>query len=237
MIHRYLTAIFMLIAFPAAAETVTFPASDGVTVSADLTNPGGKPLLILFHMAGASRGEYLDIAPRLNALGYATLAVDQRSGRAFNGVKNETAARFGSDPGYQATIPDLVAAADFARRQLGASRIGVIGSSYSASLVLVLAGRDPMFADAVMAFSPGEYFSNKRMVSSAAGDIEAPVFITSARQEAGQWRGILDTIGEPKTGFVPAGPGKHGATALTSPDGAEYWSALEQFLATYLPVE
>jgi hypothetical protein len=69
MIHRYLAAVFLLFAFPVAAETVTFPASDGVTVTADLANPGGKPLLVLFHMAGSSRGEYRDIAPRLNALG------------------------------------------------------------------------------------------------------------------------------------------------------------------------
>ena len=115
--------------------------------------------------------------------------------------------------------------------------MGVIGSSYSASLILVLAGQDQGFADAIMAFSPGEYFSNKGMVANAAGTIQAPVFITSARQETGQWRGIFGAIGVPKTGFLPSGPGKHGATALTSPNGAEYWSELEQFLSAHLPVE
>lgn len=234
--------VFVLVCFailPAQAGTVTFEAEDGVLVTADASRPETFPktVIVLFHMAGASRGEYLDIARRLNRMGYATLAVDLRSGGAFNGIKNETAARFGRDPGYAGAIPDLKAAVSFARKSLGAERVGVIGSSYSAALVLVLAGRDRSFADAVIAFSPGEYFSDRQFVKEALPGIDVPVFLTAARSETGQWRPFAEILKDRSSGFVPKGNGRHGATALSSSDGKEYWAALEAFLANHLPAQ
>jgi len=38
------------------------------------------PLILLFHQACSNRGEYATIAPMLVRLGFAALAVDQRSG-------------------------------------------------------------------------------------------------------------------------------------------------------------
>jgi len=235
LLHVFVLAC--LASLPARAGTVTFEAEDGVLVTADALRPETFPktVIVLFHMAGASRGEYLDIAKRLNRMGYATLAVDQRSGGMFNGIKNETAARFGRDPGYAGAIPDLKAAVSHAREKLGAERIGVIGSSYSAALVLVLAGRERNFADAVMAFSPGEYFSDRQFVKSALAGISVPVFLTAARSEAGQWRPFADILKDRASGFVPKGNGRHGATALLSSDGKEYWAALEAFLTKHLP--
>ena len=48
------------------------------------------PLIVLCHQAGGSRGEYREIAPRLNKLGYQCLAIDQRAGGQVKGVVNET---------------------------------------------------------------------------------------------------------------------------------------------------
>jgi len=186
-------------------------------------------------MAGASRGEYRDIAPTLNKLGYATLAVDQRSGRAFNGIKNETAARGGGNVAYAKAIPDLKAASEWARANIGASQIGVLGSSYSSALVLALAGQDRKFADAVMSFSPGEYFGDKRYVRKSLPSLDVPVFITSAKNETGNWKKFLKDIKGVSVGFVPKGRGRHGATALVSKDGDEYWAALKEFLENNLP--
>lgn len=220
-----------------SAETLRFPAADGTEVTAELTAAGADvPVLVLFHMAGASRGEYADIAPRLVALGYTTLAVDQRSGGAFGGVANETRAQFSANPGFADAIPDLLAAAAKAR-SLGNGQVAVIGSSYSAALVLKLAGDDAGFADAVISFSPGEYFSPGDFVRRSATGLTQPVFITAARNEQGQWQGIFDAIpGDAKTGFQPEGAGRHGATALLTADGPEYWAALETFLARHFPV-
>lgn len=236
---RLLALLTTLITLPAAAlETVQFPSGDGLPITADLYRPDSAPraALLLFHMAGSSRGEYRDIAPRLAELGYLAVAIDLRSGGGFAGVVNETAAAAGPDPGYEAAIPDIEAALGWARANLEVERIGVVGSSYSASLVLVLAGRDPDFADAVMAFSPGEYFSDRRYVRTAAVGVTVPVFITSAKGETGNWKPIIDAIPGPgKVGFKPPVAGRHGARALVADTSGAYWNALDAFLARYLP--
>lgn len=186
-------------------------------------------------MAGSSRGEYREVAPRLQALGHAVLAVDQRSGGSYGGVANETAKRNTGDAGYAAAIPDLNAAVAWMRDR-GAQRVGVIGSSYSAALVLTLAGRDTGFADAAAAFSPGEFFSPGDFVRRDARKIEIPVFLTGARSENGLWGPIYEVIDAPKAGFTPQGAGRHGASALISDAGAEYyWAALKGFLAEHPP--
>ncbi len=236
---RILSSIVALILSCAivTADTIRFKASDGVDVTADFNKPNGdfSTILVLYHMAGASRGEYRDIAKTLNSLGYATLAVDQRSGAPFNGVKNETAAKAGGRVGFTTAIPDILAAAQWARKNSGAEKVGVLGSSYSAGLVLVLAGKDRGFADAVMSFSPGEYYGAANYVGKELGNIKVPVFLTAARGEAGQWKPFETKIKSSVTGFVPKGGGRHGASALVSKDGKEYWAALTGFLQQHLP--
>ena len=98
MLARILAIVAILATIPAAAETVTFTADDGVEVTADVYLPDNvsSSVLVLFHMAGASRGEYREIAPRMAKQGYISMAVDQRSGGAFAGVVNLTAAGVGS---------------------------------------------------------------------------------------------------------------------------------------------
>ena len=236
-----LTTLSVLVLFAATiaqAETVRFQASDGVTITAEYNAPdaGFETAIVLFHMAGSSRGEYTDIAQRLNDLGYATLAVDQRSGGQFRGVANETVAAAGGSTSFVAAIPDLVAASTWARENAGASRVGVLGSSYSAGLVLVLSAQDQGFADAVMSFSPGEYYGARNFVAREVGDIQVPVFLTSARSEVGQWESFARGIRSTVVGFVPEGSGRHGASVLDSGDAAEYWAALEGFLGENLPV-
>ncbi|MEO1142654.1 MAG: hypothetical protein AAFW66_09965, partial [Pseudomonadota bacterium] len=102
---------------------------------------------------------------------------------------------------------------------------------------LILAGRERSFADAVMAFSPGEYFPEPRFVTKTLPGITVPVFLTAARSEAGQWQPFVLKIKVDVTGFVPEGRGRHGATALVSNDREEYWEALRGFLNKHLPAQ
>ena len=240
--------IFLLsVAVPARADEVTFQAADGLKISGEVTKPKGyaKTAIVLFHQANSSRGEYTTIAPKLAQMGYLTLAIDQRSGSAFSGVTNETAARARAarkGTAYRDAIPDLQAAAAYARSQLGAEKIIAWGSSYSAALVLALAGQDKSFADGILAFSPGEYFRGNPPVKANAAKIAVPVFITSAKNETRQWRKIFEAIPQamPKTGFVPEDQGVHGSSALIpnrSSNEAEYWAAVETFLRENFPVE
>ena len=228
-------AAFLLLVCGAAvgarAELVTFLAADGLAITAELTRLTGdtKTAIVLFHQAGSSRGEYATIAPKLAHMGYLALAVDQRSGNGFAGVVNQTATRARQArkaTGYTDAIPDLRAAAAYARSKLGATKVIVWGSSYSAALVVMLA------------FSPGEYFGGKTPVKTDAAKLTVPVFITAAKSEARQWSAIYKAIPQttPKVGFIPKGRGVHGSSALIaerSPNEGEYWAAVEAFLAEH----
>ena len=224
-------------------ETKSFAAADGVMVTGDWYKPNAagaraaaKTVIISFHQANSSRGEYRTIAPKLADLGYGVLAIDQRSGRAFAGIDNATraAARKLKKPtGYIDASADLRAAAAFARADLQAQKVIAIGSSYSAALTLVLAGREPGFVDAAAVFSPGEYLGRSNPVAQTAAGFAGPVFVASARSEAGTARPIAQSMAKAQH-FVPKGAGAHGASILISgrSDAAdETWQALTAFLA------
>ena len=226
-----------------AFETISFPSEDGLEITADLyrtPKATGRPIVVLFHQAGWSRGEYREIAPRLGRLGFDCLAVDQRSGGEVNDVRNQTVARAlaaGGGTTYLDALPDLRAALRWARTSQGEGKVIAWGSSYSAALVLRLVGDDPKLADAVLAFAPGEYFERFGMpatwVREGAARLRCPVFVTSARDELPNWEAIFAAIpSATKTRFVPETEGHHGSRALWSEfsDSPAYWASLEPFL-------
>lgn len=225
----------MSVAF--AQKTVQFDAADGLSITADLyEKSGSKKVIILFHQAGWSRGEYKEIAPKLNALGYTCLAVDLRSGGGVNDVKNETNARAkkaGKKTAYADAFQDIEAAVSHVKSQHNPDQLIIWGSSYSSALVLKYAGDYPDNMDAALSFSPGEYFGNKSFISSSAKNIKVPSFITSAKNEKGSWWGIHQSIPEgEKQFFLPDTKGNHGSRALWGKfdDNDSYWAEVKSFL-------
>ena len=221
--------------------TITFPTTDNLTVTADLywTGDANAAFILLFHQADYSRGEYLEIAPKLNALGYNCLAIDQRSGGGVNDIINETykaAKAAGLPTSYTDAYPDLQSALSYVESTYAPKKLIVWGSSYSSSLALILASQHPDEIAAVLAFSPGEYFKlDGKKVADYAANITQPAFITSAKSEGKSWRGIADQIKSAgSVFFVPEGNGRHGSSALfeKTANSAEYWTAVEQFLAS-----
>ena len=110
------------VASASEATVVEFAsAEDGLTITADVyiaDEDRKTPFIVLFHQASWSRGEYLEIAPRLNELGFNCMAVDLRSGGPVNGVDNETVARanaIGTATTYVDALPDVKAALRYAR--------------------------------------------------------------------------------------------------------------------------
>ncbi len=211
-------------------KTIQFSTKDDVNVTADLYELENKeaPLILLFHQAGFSRGEYREIAPLLNKEGFRCLAIDQRSGKAVNGVPNETnkeAVKQGKSTQYPDAIPDLEAALQYAKKELSASKIIVWGGSYSSSLVFYLASQYPKDIAAVVSCSPGEYFTvDGKSVASFAKKVNCPVFVTSAKNEQRQWQAIYDGIpSKKKEYFLPKSNGFHGSKAL--------WESKEGHLA------
>ena len=149
--------------------SVTFPSEDGLEVTADIYLsglPGARPVIVLFHQAGFSRGEYREIAPRLVDLGFECIAVDQRSGNQVHGVINETAKRAKEathNTQFEDALQDMRAALRYARTQHPDSAVIGWGSSYSSSLILTISADAPELVDGTLSFSPGEYFGSIRV--------------------------------------------------------------------------
>lgn len=225
-----------------AQQKITFSAPDSVTITADLylTNPENSPMIVLFHQAGWSRGEYLEIAPKLNKLGYNCIAIDQRSGEKINEISNITYldAKVKSKPTtfIDAEI-DMNAAIDYVKKTYAkASKLIIWGSSYSAALALKIAG-ERKDVDAVLAFAPGEYFKRfgkpQDYIAEQAQHIKIPVFITSAKKEKESWWSIFEIIpSKNKQYFLPETEGQHGSRALWEkfPEHKAYWKAVTSFL-------
>ncbi|MEE9165800.1 MAG: alpha/beta hydrolase [Nitrospinota bacterium] len=224
-------------------ETILFPSIDGLQITADayIQHPDKKtPFIVLFHQAHWSRGEYLEIVPKLNQLGFNCMAVDLRSGKEVNGVSNETMLRakaIGKGTTYVDALQDMEAALKYAHNHYAEGKVIAWGSSYSAALVLKIAGDRPDLVGGVLAFAPGEYF--KRLgkpgtwIQSSAGKIKIPAFITSAHREKKAWSDIFDDIpSKTKASYLPDTNGNHGSRALWSrfKDSDGYWKAVTGFL-------
>jgi len=233
---------FLLIPFQQEVKKIEFPSSDGIQITADVYAPLDEfaPFIILFHQAGWSRGEYMEIAPKLVAMGFNCMAVDLRSGGSINGTENETHKRakvLGMPTKYINAYQDIEAAVAYARGRLAKGKLIIWGSSYSAALVLEYAGQH-QDVEGVLSFSPGEYFTGQgksnTYITDAAAKIQIPVFITSAKNEVKGWKAIFDVIPSVKKEyFTPLTEGRHGSRALWSKfdDSDAYWTAVDAFLA------
>ncbi len=220
-------------------RTTTIKSKDGLQITADIyeVENSSKPVILLFHQAGYSRGEYVEIAPKLNALGYTCIAIDQRSGDGVNGVTNETnkaAKTAGKATEFVDAIDDLRATIEFSLKEFDTDKIVLWGSSYSSSLVLILGNEYSDNVSAILSFAPGEYFTyeGKKIADYAAG-LETSVFITSAKNEYNNWKGIYESIpSSSKAHYLPEDAGHHGSKALweKSTGHETYWEHVIGFL-------
>jgi predicted alpha/beta-fold hydrolase len=212
-----------------------FYSKDSLPISGDIYEVNNKkPIMLLCHQAGYSRGEYKDIARKLCNYGFSSMAIDQRSGGKVNGVLNQTtvAAKTRNLPtDYLDARQDIEAAINYLYEMNGGQKIILVGSSYSATLAL-LVGSTSDKVKAVAAFSPGEYFKTIN-VQNSIKDISKLVFVTSSKNEAEALEELVSSIdNENLTHFIPANDGIHGAKVLwNSTDGnEEYWNAFLKFL-------
>lgn len=225
------------------ADTIDFNSLDEVNITADtyyINEKPNTPVIVLFHQAGWSRGEYVEIAPKLNQLGYNCIAVDLRSGKSINDIENLTAKHakeLNKKTRYIDALPDILSSLQYINDQFPESKIIAWGSSYSAALVLHVAGTYPNLVDGALSFAPGEYFGKQgkssAWVQETATTINIPVFITSARNEEKNWTDIYNSIqSTKKVSFIPSTKGNHGSRALweSFSDSEDYWEAVIAFL-------
>lgn len=224
------------------SNIIKFSSKDSILITAKtyFTKSKENPLIILFHQAGWSYGEYNEIAPKLNQLGYNCIAINQRSGNEVNGVKNQTninAKEKGKSTNYLDAYIDMEATLDYVHKMYAPKILIIWGSSYSAALSLKLAAEYEEIVDGVLSFSPGEYFEklgkSKTFIIESAANLKCPVFITSAKNEKDNWEPIYNAIpSKDKIYFLPKTKGNHGSRALWEEfkDSKDYWTAVKQFL-------
>ena len=232
----YSTLALLMVLCGTAQETIKFPSKDGVAITADLYFVSDTlPYMILCHQAGFSRGEYKETGPKFTKFGYNCLAIDARSGKEANGVTNETArdaAAKKKPTTYLDAEQDIIAAIDYAYAK-SKKKVILLGSSYSASLVLKIAANNDK-VKAVLAFSPGEYFGTQLNLKESIKNLDKPVFVTSSKEEAADVSKLVKDIkSKNKQQFTPSNKGDHGSKALwkeTNPNYHEYWLALLMFM-------
>jgi predicted esterase len=243
LLYSVILILFSYQAFSDEVSKITFLSNDDLEITADtyfLDENKGNPLIALFHQAGWSRGEYLEIAPKLNKMGFNCVAADLRSGKEINNIPNMTAENAiiaDKQTRYIDALPDILATLRYIDTHFPNNKVIAWGSSYSAALVLHAAGEYPELIDGVLSFAPGEYFTkqgkSKTWVKNSSSKIKIPVFITSAKNEKNNWVAIFNSIeSKQKTYFLPNTNGNHGSKALWKQfeDSDEYWKAVEQFL-------
>lgn len=218
-------------------EEVEIETKDGLKISGSLYQVDKKkPIILLCHQAGYNKEEYIDIAPRLNALGYNCLTIDQRSGGDFGGKSNVTkqrAERKKMSIGMYDAREDLITAIAYLSKKYN-QKVIVWGSSYSSSLSLI-EGQKNTNVKAIIAFSPGDYFGNKTAsLSTVFADIDKPYFVTSSKQESIALKALIGTskVKENQIQFVPTANGFHGSKAvwIDQEGKEEYWNAVTNFL-------
>jgi pimeloyl-ACP methyl ester carboxylesterase len=233
----FIFIILPLFVYSQKQEKLYINSKDSIVITANnYFISDSAPVIILCHQAGYNKLEYQTIAPKLNSFGFNCIAIDQRSGGVYSNKPNEThnfALRKGLPTNFLDARQDIEAAAEYAIEKYKKPVI-IMGSSYSASLALVIASEHKDIL-AVVAFSPGEYFGEKLKVAKQLNNCTMPVFITGSKDEQKALDEIFSKIkSKEKTIFIPViHDGKHGASALfaDNENAKEYWNELEKFLS------
>jgi hypothetical protein len=217
-------------------KPVTINSKDGLVVHGNLFEVDPEfPTILLCHQGSFNKFEYADIAPKLNQLGFNCLAIDQRSGGSFANHNNEThnlAVKENFDTDFLEAEKDIETAINYLYKRYN-KKVTVWGSSYSSILSLFLANNVNL--NAIIAFSPSDFFKDERpMISEVISNIEKPYFITSSKGESKILIDIMKTIDQKSNQlhFVPKSLGFHGSRSLWENQiGAkEYWDSLKKFL-------
>ena len=232
-------------------EEVNFQSRDGNKIYADLyASDPAAPWVLLFHQSVSSRGEFRDIAPRLQREGFNCLAVDLRWGKEdfWNHIPNKTASKSGSyeiiekyeaSESYQlqkvwpmiwGAYEDMLASLRYLEeRGFGGDKI-LLGSSFSAMLIFKLAAEEEG-VNGLVAFSPAEYHPTEdRLLESWANTCSLPVYISLGKEEGKIKESLKRTLSKTKPVFHQSN-GRHGASVLI---GEEIdWPPLLKFLQAF----
>jgi len=224
-------------------DEVRTTTSDGLEIFGDhyrAAQPAATTVL-LFHQAGANaQGEYGSSARRLAEEGFEVFAWDVRGGGDRFDAINRTLAASPSagEQSYCAAYPDLQAALQYAVLEGSGGPIFVVGSSYSAALVVRLAAEHGPQLAGVAAFSP----ASGRMEACAVATWlprlgDTPLWVAWPEAETSR-PGVIaqaELLAEHGVEVLVVAEGSHGAMMLdqerSAGDVEATWQRLLAFFA------
>jgi len=174
-----------------AAEEVTFPTSDGVTIAATLQRApdASAPVVILVHQLASSRTEWGPLLERLHAHpALCTLALDLRGhGGSTAGPDGTTLSYAAFDAAaWRSTALDVLAAVAYVRSStsgLTPSAIAVAGASIGSSAAIAAAAQQPDIS-VLAALSPGRAYHGFDAITPALEFSGRAFFAAVAREES-----------------------------------------------------
>lgn len=234
-------------------QEITFTSKDGLEVTADLYSSGDRsdPVILMFHQSASSRGEYRQIAPVLQRLGFNCLAVDLRWGKQdfWDKIPNETAKRAGVDkvieryenteefrrnevwPRMLTSAMDMEASLDWVKAEGYTGKTILWGSSYSAMLQFKLGAEYTDEVDGLISFSPGEYNdADTAMLHRWLLQVDQPALVIagSDTSEYLMTKTVADELANENSRHHWVKEGRHGSSILLASE--DNWQPVKQFL-------
>ena len=219
-------------------EVLEGTAEDGVRVHGELrlgadTERATGTTVLLMHQSGSNVAEYDTIAPRLNALGYHTLALDLRGGGGAYGHVNLTVDALPERGGGPQALLDMRASLALLTEAGLRGPVVLWGSSYTAGRQFQWLRESPERVVAALAFSPGAAFARREDpdAPSWSEETRVPVFVSWPNHEYDKdRRRRYESIASGRKTLHVQAPGAHGSSAL-NPEGHErIWTEVERFL-------
>ncbi|MAT40385.1 MAG: hypothetical protein CL946_12385 [Ectothiorhodospiraceae bacterium] len=179
MLYIY-AVIGLLFAASAAAqsESVSIVTADGVVLSGTLykASASGAPAVICLHQWRSDRSSYSALAAELHKAGYNVLTIDARG---YGGsTKTEAGKRVRPDRDIQ---QDVAAAVKY-MKDMGGSKIGLIGASYGSSNAVIFASKASEISSLVL-LSPGLNYFNQLPTEGPVAKLKGRAVFAAASKE------------------------------------------------------
>ena len=169
-------------------KTIEVDSVDGTPIYGSMyaaDKPNSRALLLL-HQWQSDRHSFDDFAARMQAKGFAVLAIDGRGFGESNHRANGNMLEAGrTDADVRAMLGDVDAAFSYLSKQqnVDAAKVGIVGASYGSSLAMIYAG-DHANVAAVALMSPGlNYFGNMQTEPAVKKYGDRPLFMTAAEDD------------------------------------------------------
>ncbi len=203
------------------AKSVSFPASDGVSIQADwfASTRTNARTVVLVHMLGRDRHSWGVLPDKLRVKDFAVLALDLRGhGQSVAGTVGALNFADFSDNDWSKVRLDLQAALSFlADQKISPAQVSLLGASIGANAALIAAADTPALRSVVL-LSPAENYHGLMSYPAASNYKGRRALIIASSEDTPSYpdsQKIAERIGSPAN-FVGQNKLGHGTEMLAT---------------------